>query len=299
MSKVVFKQYNQGQICMFPMSLEEKIPANAPARLVNQTVDNLDIRKIINTYKGGGASSYDARMMLKLVIYACLNNIYSCRRTEKQNLENIHYMWLSGMQAPDHNTINTFRSKHLKDTVNDIFTQVVVLLVDSGYLSLDVLYVDGTKIESRANRYTFVWRKAVEKNHAKLESKIRKILEQIEEGIAGDNQPDDLPPSPIDSEELKRRIAQINREKLSKEKTKAVKTLEEKHLPKLMVYENHLKTLGTRNSYSKTDLDATFMRMKDDHMKNGQLKPAYNVQVCTENQFFTHFDFFPNPTDGW
>jgi transposase len=297
MSKTIFKQYNQGQICMFPMSLEEKIPANAPVRLVNRIVDNLDIRKIINTYKGGGASSYDARMMLKLVIYAYLNNIYSCRRIEKQNLENIHYMWLSGMQTPDHNTINTFRSKHLKDTINDIFTQVVVLLADLGYLSLDVLYVDGTKMESRANRYTFVWRKTVEKNKAKLESKIHKILEQIEEGIAQDNQPDEDPPPPINSDELKKRIAGINREKPSKEEMKAVKVLEEKHLPKLMEYESHLQTLGTRNSYSKTDRDATFMRMKEDHMKNGQLKPAYNVQIGTENQFFTHFDFFPNPAD--
>ena len=91
------------------------------------------------------------------------------------------------------------------------------MLVDMGYLSLDVIYVDGTKLESRANRYTFVWRKSVEKNKAKLEAKIRKVLEMVEEGIAQDNQPDDEPPTPINSEELKKRIAQINQENLSKE----------------------------------------------------------------------------------
>jgi len=297
MSKIVFKQYNQGQVCMFPMSLDEKISLDAPVRLVNQVVDNLDISKVMDTYKGGGTSSYHPRMMLKLVLYAYLNNVYSCRKIEKQNLENIHYMWLTNMQTPDHNTINNFRSKNLKDTINAIFTQVVLMLVDMGHLSLDVVYVDGTKIESRANRYTFVWRKTVEKNKARLEEKIRKVLEQVEEGIAQDNQPDDEPPSPIDSKELKKRISKINREHLSKEDKKAVKTLEEKHLPKLMDYEDHLKTLGKRNSYSKTDKTATFMRMKDDHMKNGQLKPAYNLQIGTENQFFTHFDFFHNPTD--
>ena len=297
MSKIVFKQYNQGQVCMFPMSLDEKISLDAPVRLVNQVVDNLDISKVMDTYKGGGTSSYHPRMMLKLVLYAYLNNVYSCRKIEKQNLENIHYMWLTNMQTPDHNTINNFRSKNLKDTINAIFTQVVLMLVDMGHLSLDVVYVDGTKIESRANRYTFVWRKTVEKNKARLEEKIRKVLEQVEEGIAQDNQPDDEPPSPIDSKELKKRISKINREYLSKEDKKAVKTLEEKHLPKLMDYEDHLKTLGKRNSYSKTDKTATFMRMKDDHMKNGQLKPAYNLQIGTENQFFTHFDFFHNPTD--
>ena len=251
MLQAVFKDYHQGQVCMFPVSLDEKIPSEAPVRLVNQIVDNLDISKVIGTYKGGGTSSYHPRMMLKLVIYAYLSNIYSCRKIEKQNLENIHYMWLTGMQEPDHNTINNFRSKHLKDTINEIFTLVVLLLVDMGYLSLDLIYTDGTKMESRANRYTFVWKKSVEKNKAKLEGKIQKILEQIDEGIAQDNQPDNEPPTPIDSRELKRRIAQINRENLSKEENKAVKTLEEKHLPKLMEYESHLQQLGKLRIYAK------------------------------------------------
>ena len=127
--------------------------------------------------------------------------------------------------------------------------------------------------------------------------KIQTVLEQIETGIAQDNQPDDEPPTPINSEELKKRILEINREKLSQENKKEVKALENKLLHKLEEYEEHLKILGNRNSYSKTDPDATFMRMKDDHMKNGQLKPAYNVQIGTENQFYTHFDFYPNPTD--
>ena len=211
---------------MFPMSLDEKIPANAPVRLVSQIVDNLDISEVVDTYKGGGSSSYHPRMMLKLVVFSYLNNIYSCRKIEKQNQENIHYMWLTGMQEPDHNTINTFRSLRLKDTINKIFTQVVLMLVEMGYLSLDVAYIDGTKLESRANRYTFVWRKTVEKNKAKLEAKILMVLQQIEEGIAQDNQPDDEPPRPIRSEEIKERIAAINRENLSKEEQKSVKMLE-------------------------------------------------------------------------
>jgi len=297
MTKAVFKQYNQGQVCMFPMRLDEKISPDAPVRLVNQIVDNLDISKIFDTCKGGGTGSYHPRMMLKPVLYACLNNIFSCRKIEKQNLENIRYMWLSSIQTPDHNTINNFCSRNLKDTINGIFTQVVVLLVETGYLSLDVAYIDGTKIGPLANRYTFVWRKTVEKNREKLEAKIRKVPEQIEEGIAHDNHPDDEPPKPVNPEELEKRISGINREKLSKSEKKEVRALEEKYLPKLQEYENRLETPGNRYSYSKTGNDATFMRMKDDHMKNGQLKPACNVQIATGNQFFTHFDFFPNPAD--
>jgi len=297
MKKPAFKSYNQGQITLFPTSLDEKIPQNSPVRLINQIVDNLDITKVFDTYKGGGTSAYHPRMMLKVVLYSYLNNMYSCRKIEQALQDRVSFMWLSGNQTPDHNTINRFRSSHLKNTIHEIFTQVVVMLVDMGYLSLEVIYVDGTKLESRANRYTFVWRKTVEKNKIKLEAKIRKVLEMVEQGIAQDNQPDDEPPTPIDSEDLKTRIAQINRENRSKDEQKAIKTLENKHLPKLEEYEKHLKTLGKRNSYSKTDPDATFMHMKEDHMMNGQLKPAYNVQIGTENQFFTHYDFYPNPTD--
>ena len=297
MRKVVFKSYNQGQVSLFPASLDEKIPQGSPVRLINQIVDSLDVSQVLDTYKGGGTSSYHPCMMLKVVLFAYLNNIYSCRKIENALSDRVSFMWLSGNRVPDHNTINRFRSTNLKEAIHGIFTQVVLILVEMGYLSVDVVYVDGTKLESRANKYTFVWRKPVEKNKSKLEAKIRKVLELVEEGIAQDNLPDDEPPTPLNSEELKRRIAELNRENRTKEEQKAIKTLKNKHLPKLQEYENHLNILGNRNSYSKTDPDATFMRMKDDHMQNGQLKPAYNIQIATENQFFTHYDFYPNPTD--
>ncbi len=292
-----FKEYNQGEILLFPSRLDENIPEASPVRLISQIVDQLDITPILATYEGGGTTGYHPRMMLKVLFYAYLNNIYSCRKIEKCLEENIHYMWLSGKQFPDFRTINNFRSLHLKDSIHEMFTQIITLLVDMGYLSLKTIYVDGTKIESAANRYSFVWRKSVEKHKAKLEEKIRTILKQVEEGIYQDNQEQDQLPMPIDSDGLKERIAAINKENRNKQEQKALKVLEQKHLPKLLEYEQHLKVLGNRNSYSKTDKDATFMRMKEDHMMNGQLKPAYNVQVSTQNQFVTHYDFFPNPTD--
>ena len=295
--KPKFKSYNQGQVSLFPPSLDEKVPKNSPARIINQIVDNLDLSKVFDTYKGGGTTAYNPRMMLKVVLYGYLNNIYSSRKIEQALTDRVTFMWLSGNQTPDHNTINRFRSSHLKDSIHEVFTQVVVMLVEMGCLSLEVAYIDGTKIESRANRYTFVWRKSIEKHKERLEEKIHKVLGMIEEGIAQDNDPEDDPPTPFNSEEIKKRVAQINRENRSKEEQKAIKTLENKLLPKLEEYEQYLNTLGNRNSYSKTDSDATFMRMKEDHMLNGQLKPAYNVQISTENQFISHYDFYPNPTD--
>ena len=169
--------------------------------------------------------------------------------------------------------------------------------MELGYVSLDVQYIDGTKIESASNRYTFVWRKSVEKNKVKLEAKIRDIIGQIEQGIQEDNHAVVETPTPVDVKELKEKIGELNTNgKLSRKKRKQVKELE-KHQAKLEEYQNHLEILGERNSYSKTDHDATFMRMKEDHMGNGQLKPAYNVQISTENQFITNFGIYQDPGD--
>lgn len=111
-----------------------------------------------------------------------------------------------------------------------------------------------------------------------------------------DNRPGDEPPTPVNSGGLKKRISEISRENRSKEARKEIKTLATGYLPKLEEYEKHLETPCNRNSYSKTDPDATFMHLKDGHMRNGQLKAAYSLQISTENQFIGHFDFFPNPT---
>lgn len=297
MARITYKPYNQGQGVLFPLSIDSKIPEDHPVRLVSEIVDELDLSGINFGYKGGGNSSYHPRMLLKVLFYAYLNNVYSCRKIEQALEDRIHFIWLSGDQHPNFRTINNFRSLRLKNSIHKLFVQVVHMLVDMGYITLKEIYIDGTKIESKANRYSFVWRKSVEKNKFKLEAKIRGILSQIEEGIAQDNEPDDEPPTPVNSKELKERIASINRENRTKEEEKQIKTLEDKLVPKLEEYEEKLQVLDNRNSYSKTDPEATFMRMKEDHMRNGQLKPAYNEQIGTENQFIVHYDFFPNPTD--
>jgi transposase len=292
-----FKQYNQGQVELFPQRLDDYIGENDPVRLVNQVVDELDLTTVIQSYKGGGTSSFCPRMMIKVLFYAYMRNIYSCRKIEAALSENVHFLWLSGKQFPDFRTINDFRSKRLRNQINNIFSKVVIMLVELGYVSLDVQYIDGTKIEAASNRYTFVWRKSVEKNKLKLESKIRNIIKQVEKGIQEDNRTADETPAPINSNELKEKIRELNADqKRTREEEKQIKELT-KHQAKLQEYEQQLDTLGQRNSYSKTDPDATFMRMKEDHMGNGQLKPAYNVQISTENQFVTNFGIYQSPGD--
>jgi len=295
--KVAIKEYQKGQQVLFPESIDSYIADDSPVRLVDQIVDKLDLSHVMESYKGGGSSSYSPRMMLKVLFYSYMNNLYSCRKIEAAMKENINYMWLSGKQFPKYNTINNFRSHHLKDSINQLFSQVVLMLVEMGYITLKEQYIDGTKMESRANKYTFVWRKSIEKNREKLLAKIKTILEQIDEGIASDNGSNDDDPTPINTKDLLERIESINAENKTKVQKAKIKELKDKHLPKLKEYEDKLETCGQRNSFSKTDTDATFMRMKEDAMNNGQLKPGYNLQISTENQFFTNLNLYPNPTD--
>lgn len=303
MKKVVFKQDNQNQSALFPVSFEALIPVDHPVRIVNRVIDKLDISDILSSYKGGGTSSYHPRMLLKILIYSYLSNTYSCRKIEKANRENIFYHWLSGGNFPDHHTINNFRGARLKGKIDNIFTQVVILLNQSKLVALDEVFTDGTKLESFANRYTFVWKGSVEKNKEKLEKKIKLVLKNIEQEIAQEDQSQDTnePSAPINSQELDKKIAQLNesikQKGSSKKVTRQVEKLVSEALPKLQEYEKHLQKMGERNSYSKTDPDATFMRMKEDHMKNGQLKPAYNVQLSTEHNFITNFSIHQRPGD--
>lgn len=299
--KIRFKALPSNSPGLFPEDIFGKIPEKHPVRLVNEVVDSLNIDHIIREHKGGGTSSYHPRMFIKVLFYAYLSNVYSCRKIEKALQENISFMWISGNSTPDFRTINYFRGKRLKSHIHQLFAEVVRLLQDMGYVSLDVQYIDGTKIESASNRYTFVWKKSVEKNKAKLETKIQSILGEIDSQIKTDQSESGKTETPkaIDSKELKEKLKVLN-SKL-KESTKAtqkqIKKLQEEHLPKLESHENHLEILGDRNSYSKTDKDATFMRLKDDHMQNGQLKPAYNTQISTEDQFITHYSIHQTPGD--
>ena len=217
--KITYKPYNQGEQWLLPPSLDELVPQNHFARIVSKTVDELEIEEAFarNT-KGGGASRYNPVMLLKVLIYCYMTGIYSSRQIAKQCRENVNVMWLTGFQKPDFRTINTFRSEKLKDSIEEIFVSTVRLLNRKGYVSLEKYFVDGTKIESAANKYTFVWKKAVEKNEKKLDEKLKVFLRDVEEITRKENQiysdkdfaetGDD---TPVTSEEIKAVAGQINK----------------------------------------------------------------------------------------
>ena len=306
-AKIHYRNYNPKQMILFPQRLDQDIAENDPVRIVDAVIDGLKLDHFRKLYKERGRSPYHPKMMLKAILYGYMNNLYSCRKIEAALKRDIHFIWLAGYEQPDFNTINRFRNR-VKEEINQVFTQLVIVLAQKGFITLDVEYIDGTKIESKANKYTFVWRKSTEKNRAKLLSKIQVLLEQIDESIAQENAapesgqaftPSDLmdmaeelnrslenEPAPKSKEEKERR----------KERKKQIRQLKE-HADKLGEYDEKLRIMGDRNSYSKTDHDATFMRMKEDVMNNGQTKPGYNLQIGTEKQFILDFGLFQTPGD--
>ena len=242
-------------------------------RVLNSIVDRLDVSQVLASYKGGGNSCFHPRMMLKVLLYAYLNNIYSSRKIERQLQEHIHYMWLSGGARPDFRTINYFRGKRLKDSFDAIFTRVVELLHSEGFVSLEVQYIDGTKIESVANKYTFVWRGSIETYDTRLREKTRRILSEAEEVLEMESH-ETRPDEELSVEEFQARTSRIkekmNSTDVPKKIKKAVEKTAKEYIPKMLEYERALDIMGKRNSYSKTDEDATFMRMKEDAMKKQQ-----------------------------
>lgn len=300
MAKLAIKSDNRKQNLLLPPSLDELVPENHMVRVVDAVIDRLDISDILSTYRGGGNSAFNPKMMLKVLVFAYLSNVYSSRRIEELLRRDIYFMWLAGMKRPDFRTINYYRGKRLKEGFDAVFTQVVRLLHEEGFVSLKVQYVDGTKIESVANKYTFVWRGSVEKYDARLKAKTEALLSQIEQSHAIENQENPVSEE-LTAEEVAKRVERIKEkvdaDNMSKEERKILKQIETDAVPRMNRYKEQLETMGSRNSYSKTDPDATFMRMKEDAMLNGQLKPGYNVQISTENQFITNFGIYQRPTD--
>ena len=300
MAKLAIKSDNRKQYLLLPPSLDELVPENHMVRVVDAVIDRLDISDILSTYRGGGNSAFNPKMMLKVLVFAYLSNVYSSRRIEELLKRDIYFMWLSGMKRPDFRTINYYRGKRLREGFDSVFTQVVQLLHDEGFVSLKVQYIDGTKIESVANKYTFVWRGSVEKHDSKLKARTEALLNQIEQNHAMENEENPVG-GELTADEVTERVerikAKVDAKNLSKEERKALREMENDAVPRMERYKEQLATMGTRNSYSKTDPDATFMRMKEDAMLNGQLKPGYNVQMSTENQFITNFGIYQRPTD--
>jgi hypothetical protein len=244
--------------------------------------------------------------MLKIVLYSYMNHSYSSRAMQTSCRRDINFMYLlENSPAPDHSTFARFRSLHFAPCAERIMAEMSNFLYDIGEISGKAIFVDGTKIEACANKYTFVWKKAVTKSQAKLLIKLAEFVSECEElyGI-----------KLVYQNEVKIKHVKRLRKKLyalkyeeniefvygcGKRKTSLQRSIEklDEYLNKLKEYTQKIHICGERNSYSKSDNDATFMRMKEDAMGNGQLKAGYNVQHGVDSEYITWLTVGPEPTD--
>ncbi len=287
--------------------MEIMIPADDPVRLLSAFVEGMDLSELYATYDRVRKNQASPRQMLKIMVYASMNRLYSSREIETACRRDINFMYLlEGMPAPDHATIARFVSLHLSACSKDILSEVTSQLYGLGEISGKTVFIDGTKIESRANKYTFVWKKSVTGHQARLFGKILSFMEECE-ALYGIRLVYGGKATLHTMKRLRRKLYRIREEEgiafvhgtghRKSQLQRSIETLED-YIGRLKEYTKHLHICGDRNSYSKTDPDATFMHLKEDAMLNGQLKPAYNLQHGVDAQYITWLSLSHYPNDA-
>ena len=169
----------EGQV-VFTLNSEIFLPEDAPVRLTNAQLEELDYRKLYEAYSSKGRKSVtDPRVLFKVLVYGYQCGIYTTRKLEEACIYRIDFKWLLWDEpVPDHSTISRFRTGRCAEAVEDLFYQYVRYLEGQGETDHETVFIDGTKLESRAGRYTFVWRKSVEKQLAKVKEKVHVLTSE-------------------------------------------------------------------------------------------------------------------------
>ncbi|AVU12674.1 IS5/IS1182 family transposase [Staphylococcus aureus] len=303
----MYKNYNMTQLTL-PIETSVRIPQNDISRYVNEIVETIPDSEFDEFRHHRGATSYHPKMMLKIILYAYTQSVFSGRRIEKLLHDSIRLMWLAQNQTPSYKTINRFRVNPNTDAlIESLFIQFHSQCLKQNLIDDNSIFIDGTKVEANANRYTFVWKKSIQNHESKLNENSKALYRDlVEEKIIPEIKEDgdsDLTIEEIDliGSHLDKEIEDCTQiRKQTRKKRTEIKKFKKKfddYSERKSKYEEQKSILKDRNSFSKTDHDATFMRMKEDHMKNGQLKPGYNLQIATNSQFVLSYDLFQNPTD--
>src|SRR5699024_853429 len=273
--------------------LVESIPDEAFDQFVRQT----------------GCPAYHPKMMMKVILCAYTQSVFSGRKIEALVKDSMRMMWLAQGYEPSYRSINRFRSnEHTQKLLRQCFVQFRCTLIEEKEIDAEACFIDGTKVEANANKFTFVWRKSTERYSASLVEKSNRAYEELLEkeivpAIEREN------PEELSADELETIVEKLDKTIDAYTKRMEVSDVDKRKEPKKhrkqfndwltrkQKYAKDMEIFAERNSYSKTDYDATFMRMKDDYMRNGQLKAGYNLQVATEGQYALAYDIYPNPTD--
>lgn len=283
---------------ILPFSLEFLIDEDDYVFTVYDICSKIDYSAIIKKYsEEGRPPAIPLNILFMIVVYGYVCGYYSSRKIQYACKTHICFRWLlQQCKVPSKSTINRFRYGH-EIEFQELFNQFVLELKKREEISCENIFIDGTKIEAYANRYSFVWGKSVAKNKEKLEEKAVNTLTEFNQRYNKEFM------SIADAQEYF--AAEISAEKIEfvhgrgKRKTQLQRDYEvcEEIINKASQYAEYQEILGDRNSFSKTDHDATFMRMKDDHMKNGQLKAGYNIQIGVDSEYIVCMDVYQDRTD--
>lgn len=298
MKKYQQEHYTTYQL-KFPIEIEKIIETTDPVYTFCEVIDHIDLNRYLTLEeRRTGRPRYDEETLLKVILFAFMEDGYnSLRKIEKLCKTDIRFMWLlQDNLPPSHMTIDNFMNNVLIESIEKIFADINSYIFEKENVDLNHIYIDGTKIIANANKYSLVWKKSCEKNRLKIFAKLTELLGEMNERIASFGV----------KFGVREEYAIEYLEQLQQQYVKLCgfdpgasvrgrghhKTVEQRHYDKLSEYisrlkkyAEHIKICGDeRNSYSKTDHDATFMRMKRDYMGNDQLLPGYNIQfgVCDE-----------------
>ena len=299
----------QGDYTMFqlklPVEISTIIEISDPVYTFCEVMDSIDLRKYLAAPESRtGRKRYNSEILLKVTLFAFMEYGYaSVRSIEKLCKTDIRFMWLlQDESAPSHMTIDNFMNETLLGNIKDIFAEINGYIFSKEKVDLEHIYIDGTKIVANANKNSWVWKKSCIRNRNKTFEKITLLLQEINESIAcmgvkfG-----------IRTEYAIEYIEQITKQYASlfnlhpetvvrgrghhKSAEQRIYDKLVEYTEKLKKYAHHIKVCGEdRNSYSKSDNDATFMRMKKDYMGNDQLLPGYNIQLGVCDEYISVFD---------
>ena len=340
------KYYNQffelGQQKINFNFYELNLPDDDPVYTLKNILEEMDFSSLLAQYSNKGRNGYNPIMKYAVLTYANMRGVKSVDRIVELCERDLAFIWLTQGEKPQRDAFYDFIDKKLTgEILDDLNYQLLRRLKKEGLITLEALYIDGTKIEANANRYTFVWRGTLNYHLVglldtidSLYTRYNELLNQNDYGqkydlgnvqmfiIEGMDKVRDVIEknrkrkltkhkklsnntvieidncSPLELLKLQNNLVKISEgEEISFVYGKRQKKSEIQQLyeeleecgKRLMKYKECFEIMGSdRNSYSKTDMEATFMRMKEDHMLNGQLKPAYNVQIAVENYFIIH-----------
>ena len=302
-----YTQFKDSYQLVLPLNLEGLIPEDDSVRLLSHVLEGLDYTELYSAYSSKGRKpALEPVTMFKILVYAYSQNIYSSREIEKSCHRDINFRWLlAGAPAPDHSTIDRFRHFYAASAIEGLFYPMVNFLYSAGEIYYKNVFIDGTKMEANANRYSFVWKKVILKNETKMHVRIRKLIEEINQDYLQSfrfsdetAQEDLLSISSFLGKECKEQgivfvYGSGHRPVMLQRQHDQIK----EYLERQQKYDLSKEKFDGRNSYSKTDIDSTFMHMKEDHMMNGQLKPGYNLQIGVEAEYITGAGVFSDRND--